>query len=96
MAYRLGDDGGLDQGRVFYPSWGDGMAVDTGGNVYVAGPGGGVIVLSPDGELLGSLLTTRATANCAFGDDGSYLYVTASEYLLRIRLSATGMGFGHD
>lgn len=93
MAYAVRPDGGLGDGRVLFESWGDGMAVDRDGNLYVAGPGEGVIILSPDGDLLGSLKTTQATSNCAFGDDGSTLYITSGAYLLRVHLSTTGVGF---
>ena len=93
MAYNLEEDGSLANGRVFFESWGDGMAVDQQGNVYVAGPGRGVLVITSDGTHLGSLVTTERTSNCTFGDDGSTLYVTADMYLLRIRLNAKGIGF---
>jgi gluconolactonase len=33
------------------------------------------------------------TANCAFGDDGSTLYVAANHDICRIRTTAKGMGF---
>lgn len=93
MVYSVQPDGGLGPGRVFFESWGDGMAVDQSGNVYVAGPGNGVIIISPEGEHLGSLNTTERTSNCAFGDDGSTLYITSDMYLLRIRLNTKGVGF---
>jgi gluconolactonase len=93
MAYDLEEDGSLANGRVFFESWGDGMAVDQQGNVYVAGPGRGVLVITSDGTHLGSLVTTERTSNCTFGDDGSTLYVTADMYLLRIRLNVKGIGF---
>lgn len=93
MAYAVRPDGTLGEGRVFYESWGDGMTIDQQGNLYVAGPANGVLVLSPSGEHLGTLHTTVRTANCTFGDDGSTLYVTADTHLMRIRLSAKGVGF---
>jgi|TARA_Y100000310_G_scaffold232707_1_gene235563 gluconolactonase len=93
MAYDVESDGSLTNGRVLFESWGDGMAVDNEGNVYVTGPGNGVIIISPDGKHLGSLNTTQRTANCTFGDDGSTLYITASMHLLRIRLNVKGAGF---
>jgi gluconolactonase len=93
MAYNLEEDGSLANGRVFFESWGDGLAIDQQGNVYVAGPGGGVLILAPDGTRLGSLVTTERTSNCTFGDDGFTLYITADMYLLRIRLEARGIGF---
>jgi gluconolactonase len=93
MAYPVDPNGDLGEGTVFFESWGDGLAVDQQGHLYVAGPGDGVLILSPDGEHLGSLSTTQPTSNCAFGDDGSTLYITSSMYLLRVRLKTKGMGF---
>ena len=90
MAYPVRDDGSVGEGELFFESWGDGMTVDTAGNLYVAGPDDGVLVLSPEGEALGSILVGRGTANCTFGEDGSTLFITASEHLLRIRLSTVG------
>ena len=58
----------------------------------VTGPGG-VLILSPQGKHLGTILTGQATANCAFGDDGSTLYMTADMYLLRVKLKTKGLGF---
>jgi gluconolactonase len=66
--------------------------VDARGNLFATGPGG-VLVFAPDGTHLGTLRTGEATANCAWGDDGSTLYITADMYLLRIRTSTRGKGF---
>ena len=93
MAYDVEPNGGLRNARVFFESWGDGMAVDQQGNVYVTGPGGGVLIINADGEHLGSLLTTQRTSNATFGNDGSTLYITADMHLLRIRLKVKGVGF---
>jgi gluconolactonase len=93
MAYDVASDGSLRNGRVFFESWGDGIAVDQQGHIYVAGPGRGVSIIGPDGTRLGAVLTTQRTSNCAFGDDGSTLYITSDMYLLRIRLSVKGVGF---
>lgn len=70
----------------------DGLKIDTEGNLWATGPGG-VLVLSPDGKHLGTILTGQATANVAFGDDGRTLYMTADDYLMRVRLKAKGLGF---
>jgi gluconolactonase len=48
---------------------------------------------SPDGKHLGTIDTGQATANCAFGDDGRTLYMTADMYLMRVRLKVKGVGF---
>ena len=63
----------------------DGMRVDRSGNVFATGPGG-VYVLDKNGKHLGTILTGQPTANCAFGDDGSTLYITANNQLMRVRL----------
>lgn len=100
MAFPVQADKSLGQGSVFFDSTplreqgrrgaNDGLRTDTRGNVWATAPGG-VVILSPEGELLGSLLTGRATANCAFGGpDGSVLYITADDTLLRIQTKTTG------
>lgn len=63
----------------------DGLKVDKKGNLFATGPGG-VLVISPAGKLLGTILTGEGTANCAFNSDQSFLYMTADMYLMRIRL----------
>lgn len=93
MAYDMLPDGGLANGRVFFDSWGDGMAVDADGNVYLTGPGGGVLIINADGEHLGTLVTGDRTANATFGGDGSTLYIANNTRIIRIRLRAQGVGF---
>jgi len=101
MAFPVKDDGTLGPGRVFYDATRfvkklkglpDGMKVDKAGNLWATGPGG-VNVLAPDGTLLGRINPDQPTSNCAFGEDGSVLYVTANQYLCRIRTSTKGVGF---
>jgi gluconolactonase len=102
MAYEVKADGTLGAGRVFFDSahlrkqgrkgLPDGLKVDKAGNLFATGPGG-VLVLAPDGTHLGTVLTGEATANCAFGDDGATLYVTADMHLCRIRTTTRGAGF---
>ncbi|HQH73853.1 MAG TPA: SMP-30/gluconolactonase/LRE family protein, partial [bacterium] len=96
MAFPIGEDGTPGPGRVFFSAdqmkgnrkgGGDGLKVDGHGNLYATGPGG-VLVISPAGDHLGTILTGKATSNCAFGDDGNTLYITADDQLLRIRLTA--------
>lgn len=101
MAYDLAKDGTVSNGRVFFdtaplrrngPGGPDGLKVDRVGNVFTTGPGG-VVVLSPKGEYLGTIVTGVPTANCAFGDDGSTLYMTANDALCRVRTTTKGLGF---
>jgi gluconolactonase len=93
MAYDVEPDGGLSNGRVFFDSWGDGMAVDQQGNVYLTGPGGGVLIINANREHLGSIMAPPRTSNATFGEDGSTLFITANTRLVRIRLNVKGVGF---
>jgi gluconolactonase len=93
MAYDLAADGSVAGGRVLFDSWGDGMAVDQQGTLYVSSGQRGVLVIASDGTHLGTLVTGERTSNCAFGDDGSSLYVTSDMYLVRMRLRTRGAGF---
>ena len=70
----------------------DGMKIDTAGHLFATGPGG-VLVITPEGKHLGTIMTGQATSNCAFGDDGRTLYMTADDYLMRVKLKTKGMGF---
>jgi gluconolactonase len=74
------------------PGLPDGLKIDTEGNLFATGPGG-VLVISPEGKHLGTILTGQATSNVAFGDDGRTLYITADMFLMRVRLKAKGMGY---
>lgn len=60
----------------------DGIKVDIHGNVFASGPGG-VLVISPQGELLGRLRFDRPVSNLAFGGDGR-LYITAKDIVARL------------
>lgn len=102
MAYAVHSDGTLGAGRIFFDVTGlardkskkglpDGMKVDQRGNLWATGPGG-VFIISPAGKHLGTLATGEATANCAWGDDGKTLYITADMYLCRVRTKVKGAG----
>ncbi|WP_432199980.1 SMP-30/gluconolactonase/LRE family protein [Erythrobacter sp. W53] len=69
----------------------DGMAVSTAGQVFLAGPGG-VLVIDQTGVCLGRIGTGRATANCTFGEDGRTLFITAQDRLLAVRTKVRGAG----
>jgi gluconolactonase len=71
------------------PGLPDGLKVDRRGNLFATAPGG-IHVYTPDGTRLGRIDTGLATANCAWGDDGSVLYITAHQYLCRLRTSTAG------
>ncbi len=69
----------------------DGMKVDSAGNVYCTGPGG-IWILDPHGEHLGTILTGLPATNLAWGDaDWRTLFYTTRTTLGRIRLRIPGV-----
>jgi gluconolactonase len=102
MAFPVLDDGTLGTGKVFanvtdnaekkMPGLPDGMKVDAKGNLFATGPGG-CYVFTPEGKLLGRIDTGEKTANCAWGNDGSVLYLCADMYLCRIKTTTKGAGW---
>ena len=102
MAYDVQADGTVARGRIFFDAGArvrqglrgglDGMKVDARGNLFATGPGG-ILVLSPAGKHLGTIVPGDVVANCAFGDDGSTLYMTVNHQLMRVRTSTKGLGF---
>jgi gluconolactonase len=101
MSFPVKEDGTIGEGKVFFDAsaWAktkkglpDGMKIDQAGNLFATGPGG-VHVFTPAGEHLGSIDTQVATANCAFGGDGTVLYIAADKNLCRIKLTTKGKGF---
>ena len=107
--YDLGEDGTVDNMRIFHDFYpgrsGDGMTIDSEGNLYVAAglnrlrgtsetldTVAGVHVFSPAGELIEHIPIPEDTiTNAAFGGpDLRTLYVTAGKTLFRIRTDITG------
>ncbi len=97
MRYAVLPDGTLADPKLLYDATNDsgnggpdGMKVDVQGNIYSAGPGG-VIILSPDGKRLATLLIPERVANVAWGGaDRKTLYICASTSVYRVRLSIPG------
>ena len=99
MSFVVQADGTLSKGTLFYdatkevgkmPGLPDGLSVDTQGNLWASGPGG-IWIFSKEAKLLGRINTGERTSNCAFGEDGTSLFVTADSYLCRIATKAKGM-----
>jgi gluconolactonase len=100
MAYDVQADGSVANGRVFFDASAlrdkgrkgscDGLKVDEKGNLWATGPGG-VLIISPEGKHLGTVLTNLNTGNVAFGGaDGSELFITADMYLARVKTKTKG------
>ncbi len=69
----------------------DGMKVDAADNVWCTGTGG-LLVLAPDGTLLGKLHTAEHPANFCFGGPGlDELYITAHRSVYRAQVSIPGI-----
>ena len=109
QAFDLKSDGFVTNQRTlinYYPGRsGDGMCIDSEGNLYVAAglhktrktsetldTRPGIHVVSPKGELLAFAETPEDTiTNCTFGGpDLKTLYVTCGTYLLSIRTTIAG------
>jgi gluconolactonase len=68
----------------------DGMKLDTKGNIWTTGPGG-ILIISPDGKLLGRIETENPNSNVNFGEDGSTLFITSKMNLLRVKTKTKGL-----
>lgn len=69
----------------------DGMKLDRQGNLYVAGPGG-LWVIAPEGEPLGTIPLPQLPANLCFGGpDYRTLYITARTGLYSLAVNVAGM-----
>ncbi|MGH9036838.1 MAG: SMP-30/gluconolactonase/LRE family protein [Acidimicrobiia bacterium] len=98
MRYKVAADGSVAGGTVLFDMTAapgedaiDGLKVDVEGNLYVCGPGG-IWILSPAGDHLGTLALPEAPHNLAWGDgDARTLYVTAMTGIYRIRLAVPGV-----
>ena len=100
-SFPVKEDGTLGEGKLFHdatknvgklPGLPDGLKADKDGNLFATGPGG-VYIFRPDGKLIGRLSTGERTSNCAWGNDGSVLYITADTYLCRIQTATKGAGW---
>lgn len=96
MVYDLDARGMPTASRVFLdastmpgPGNPDGMKVAADGTLFCSSPGG-MWVLTPEAEPLGVIEDGMPIANCAFGDDGSTLYMASSDRILRLPLKLNG------
>jgi gluconolactonase len=77
------------------PQTGDGMTIDTDGNLYLCQPNANqILVRAPSGATLGSITFPQAPANCAFGGkDMKTLFVTARTSVYVCRMETRGHRF---
>ncbi len=102
MAYDVESPGKISGARKFCtleqppnspPSGGDGLTVDTNGNLYITSKLG-LQVFSPEGKMLGVIETPEQPANVTFGGKNlKTLYVTARKSVYAIPMRAQGHRF---
>ncbi len=92
-AFDVNVNGSLANGRLFCDltcdenGVPDGMKIDQQGNVYTTNALG-IWAHAPDGEFLGLISVPETPANCAWGEDGQTLFITArtSVYTVQMRI----------
>lgn len=94
MSFPVLEDKTLGTGKVLYdakrfmgeyPGLPDGLAVHSSGLIFGSGPGG-IYIITPEGKLLGRIITGGRTSNCAFGPGEKELYITADSNLCRVQI----------
>lgn len=88
------EDGNLVNPQIFYDATRegrnesgspDGLKSDRAGNIFASGPGG-VWIFNKDAQILGKIRLPAPVSNCALTDDEKTLFITADNYLLRVKL----------
>jgi gluconolactonase len=105
VAYQVTEPGKLGERRVFCElqqpkdnnnSGGDGLTVDSAGNLYITSALG-VQVYNPAGKLLGIIECPEQPANVTFGGpDNKTLYFTARKGLYRCQMEIAGHQFRRE
>lgn len=101
-SYAVKSPGKISKGKVFCTlaqpagkddTGGDGLTIDTNGNLYIT-TALGLQVFDPSGKALGIIEIPEHPANVAFGGkDNQTLFVTARKSLYSVETSATGHVF---
>ena len=91
--FSVGEDGRLSGGERFHkiqPGFADGFRVDEQGNIW-SSAADGVHCISPEGDLLGKVLTPSLVSNLVFGGrNRSRLFLCASHRLMAIYTNVRG------
>jgi len=93
-AYDFGKGDALIHPRIFYDATAaskkeagmpDGLKIDSKGNVFATGPGG-VWIFDHKGKLLGKIKFDGLVSNCSLTADEKAIYITADDYVLRVKM----------
>ncbi len=96
-AYQLDSNGNIQSGGIFLDGYAlkekakiksgaDGFKIDKNGNIFSSGPDG-INIISPAGKLLGLIrIFNKQTSNCAFNENKDVLFITANDWVLRVKL----------
>jgi gluconolactonase len=93
-AYDFGKGDALVHPRIFYDATAaskkeagmpDGLKIDSKGNVYATGPGG-LWIFNSKGKLLGKIKFNGLVSNCSLTADEKTIYLTADDYVLRVKM----------
>ncbi|HRE50021.1 MAG TPA: SMP-30/gluconolactonase/LRE family protein [Flavitalea sp.] len=92
--YDLDEKNEFTNARIFYDATADakkekgspdGLKIDRQGNVFATGPGG-IWIFNEHAKALGKIKIDQPASNCALADDDKTLYITAGNYILRLKL----------
>ena len=97
MRYKVERDGMLSSPVVFNDGSAEledgtpgGLIVDRTGNVLATGPGG-VWILAPNGDHIGTLRIPEPATDLTWGGDGTQVYVAAGTSIYRVRWPIGGI-----
>lgn len=92
LQFTVNADGSTQSSTLFAAANGaDGMAIDMGGNVYVAGDDR-IRVFAPDGTPWGTIVGLPDATNCTFGGaDGKTLYITTRSSVYQVQVLIPGV-----
>jgi gluconolactonase len=87
--YTIGENGRLENKKLFAEQGSDGMTLDEKGNLYLTG--GGVTVYDPAGKKIEEIKVPEGPANVTFGGkDKSTLFITARTSLYSVKMNVKG------
>lgn len=93
MQFPIDENNNVGEGSLFYDATAktrteaglpDGLKVNKEGILFATGPGG-VWIFSPDSKVLGKIKPGQLVSNCALDDKEEVLYLTADDYLMRVK-----------